>query len=77
MRGIRDSPDTLGTRLRVTDHNYRFGMDPGEAVDICSRTAESNDGVRVTGIRSAGPRNNGAVRVDGYVADYRAMAIPR
>lgn len=51
--------------------NYGFGMDPRVAVDICSRTVEGNYGVRVTGIRSAGPRNNGAVRVDGYVADYR------
>lgn len=49
---------------------YGYGPNPNAAVDQCSRAVQARYGVRVTGIRDVQPRNNGALRVNGFVSDY-------
>lgn len=50
--------------------NYGYSTDPRGAVAVCARAVERNYGARVTGINSAEPRNNGAIRVHGYLTSY-------
>lgn len=50
--------------------NNGYGQDPRAAVEVCARAAERSFGARVTGINSAEPRNNGAVRVHGFLNSY-------
>ena len=56
---------------------YAYGMNSNGAVDQCARALQGryggygyNAGPRISGIRSVEPRNNGAVRVDGFVSSY-------
>ena len=53
--------------------SYGYGLTSNVAVNTCARAAESRMGYgssRVTGIRNIEPRNNGALRVNGYLSSY-------
>lgn len=53
--------------------NYGNGLNSNVAVSTCAHAAESRMGYgtsRVTGIRNIEPRNNGALRVNGYLSSY-------